>query len=221
MNGLNSGTMPSQAALANGREQRRQAARPAKRAKRVMPIIGETRMTRSGCAGGHRRRIERVLHRQRAAVGEADECKGARTGCAGAPRAPQAAWPPTSRPIRCRSVRRHGAVRRAAGWRWRQSRIAIAARDVPQAEGRIGQAVQQHHGADRRPGRFEDVGAVEVLREVPRIDRRCRRNSGSPAAALAARACPSLRCERQRRFLLPRRDSDSSRRHRASAAFIS
>src|SRR5262249_40581389 len=53
LNGLNSGTLLSQAALANAGKSAGRPASPAKRAKRVMPIIGEinTRRSGRGCAG--------------------------------------------------------------------------------------------------------------------------------------------------------------------------
>ncbi len=50
MKGLNSGTMPSQAALAKAGSSAGMAARPAKRAKLVTPIMGEIRTMRSGRA---------------------------------------------------------------------------------------------------------------------------------------------------------------------------
>src|ERR1700730_962618 len=48
LNGLNSGTMPSHAALANAGKIAGPPARPAKRAKRVMPTMGEINTRRSG-----------------------------------------------------------------------------------------------------------------------------------------------------------------------------
>ncbi|MNT31946.1 hypothetical protein D3C72_1678050 [compost metagenome] len=50
LNGLNSGTMLSQAALANAGSMAGRPATPAKRANVVMPTIGEIRTSRSGLA---------------------------------------------------------------------------------------------------------------------------------------------------------------------------
>ena len=100
----------------------------------------------------------------------------------------------------------HSTSVRAAGtvpWRRHPDRdgdeavVAIAARDVAQAVGRIGQAVQQHDRADRRAVGLEDVGAVPVLREAAGIDRRCRRSSGcpgprAPASSLSMTSRPHI-----------------------------
>ena len=50
LNGLNSGTMPSHAAFANAGNTAGQPNTPANRARLVMPIIGDSRMIRSGRA---------------------------------------------------------------------------------------------------------------------------------------------------------------------------
>ncbi|MCY1311141.1 hypothetical protein D9M70_614140 [compost metagenome] len=60
MKGLNSGTMPSQADLAKGGKKAGTDARPAKRAKRVMPIIGESRIRRSVRARAGSSRLSRA-----------------------------------------------------------------------------------------------------------------------------------------------------------------
>ena len=173
LNGLNSGRMPSHAALAKAGSSAGSAAMPAKRAKLVMPIIGEIRMRRSGrasclsssasrayfiasapplekptmCSGfdGPARRL-RLAHgeaRGRIPVLPFDVGQGGRNGAMG------------------RHPDRHGD----------KAVVAIAARDVAQAVGRIGEPVQQDDRADRRPVGLEDVGAVPVLREVAGIDR--------------------------------------------------
>ena len=78
LNGLNSGTMPSHAAFANAGNTAGQPNTPANRARLVTPIIGERSTMRSGRARfvvGER--IERVLHRERAAVRESDDVQRA------------------------------------------------------------------------------------------------------------------------------------------------
>ena len=52
--------------------------------------------------------------------------------------------------------------------------IAVAARDVSQAIGRISQPMQQHHRAARRPIRRQHIGAIPVLRKAAGVDRAAR-----------------------------------------------
>ena len=100
--------MSSHAAFANEGNTAGQPSTPAKRAKLVMPIMGEISTIRSG-ARARGLSIERVLQRQRAAVRIADECSGWRPG-------EQRAWRTASRvaasqsPAHLRESGRDGAV---------------------------------------------------------------------------------------------------------------
>ena len=146
---------------------------PAKRAKLVMPIIGEIRMSRSGRAScGSSSASSAYFIASAPPLEKPTMCSGidgpARRRASRTARR-VAAVPVLpfdvgqARPARCRGP--------ASGSPPPRSRVAIAAGDVAQAVGRIGQAVQQHHRADRRSVGLEDVGAVPVLREVAGIDR--------------------------------------------------
>ncbi len=55
-----------------------------------------------------------------------------------------------------------------------ETQLAIATRNVTEAVGRIGQTVQQDHRSGRRPIGLENIGVVEVVREVAGIDRATR-----------------------------------------------
>ena len=132
--------------------------------------------------------IEGVLHRQRAAVGEADDMERPRRANAPA----SLADGKTGRgvpvlPFDVGQGRRHGAVARHPDRHGDEAAVAIGARDVAQAVRRIGQPVQQDDGADRGPVGLEDVGAVPVLREVAGIDR--------AAGVVAVARCPRLLVE--------------------------
>mgnify|MGYP003693589755 CR=1 FL=1 len=118
-------------------------------------------------------RIERVFHRQRAAVGEAHDVERLRRVRHAACASRTARRVAASQSSHSTSVKRgrNGAMGRHPDRHRDEAVVAIAARDVAQAVGRIGEPVQQDDRADRRPVGLENVGAVPVLREVAGIDR--------------------------------------------------
>ncbi len=75
-----------------------------------------------------------------------------------------------------------------------EAAVAIAPCDVAQAVGQIGEAVQQHHGADRRSVGLEDVGAVPVLLEIAGVDRAAGEVAIAGGAASRPRACRRPLC---------------------------
>ena len=176
LNGLNSGTMPSHAALAKAGNIAGSAAKPAKRAKRR---DADHRRDQDEAVGPRQPLVvdgvERVFHRQRAAIGEADDME--RLGRADAPAGL------ANRQTRCRvpvlpfdigQRRRHGAVRRHPDRHRDEAPVAVVPCNVAQAVGRIGQAMEENDCAERRPVGLEDIRAVPIRREVAGIDRTAR-----------------------------------------------
>ncbi len=70
-----------------------------------------------------------------------------------------------------RESRRHGAMPRQAQADRGITVLGVDPRHVTQRVRRIGQSVQQHHGAQRLPCRQQRVRAVPVVREARRIER--------------------------------------------------
>ena len=116
--------------------------------------------------------VERVLHRERAAVGEPDQMQGAR----GTDAPPGLSHRETRRfrpvlPVDVGQGGRHGAMRRQPDRDGDIAVLPVPPREVAQAVRRIGQSVQQHDRADGGSFRLEDVRAIPVVREAARIDR--------------------------------------------------
>ena len=138
-----------------------------------MPIIGAIRTILSGS----RERLvgsgfQRVLHRQRTAVGEPDHMQGHRRPGKSA-RLPdgQARGRGPLLPLDGGQAPRNRAVAGHADRHRHVARLHVALRDMAQAVGRIRQAVQQHHRAGRCTIGLHDVGTIPVARELARIDR--------------------------------------------------
>ena len=129
-------------------------------------------MSRSPGQPAVRHGIESVFDRERSAVGEADDVqRRRRTGASTrfAHREPRRGVPVF--PLDIGQCRRHCAVPGQPDADSDKAAVAIAPSDVAQAVGCVGQAMQQHHGADRRSVGLEDIGAVPVLLEIARVDR--------------------------------------------------
>ena len=150
LNGLNSGTMLSQAALANGGSTAGRPARPAKRAKRVIPIIGVISTMRSSRASfGSSIASSAYFIASAPPFENPTRCNGA--GALDPParlahRQPRGRHPVF--PAHVGQAGRHGAVPRQADADRDEAAVAVALRDVPQAVRRVRQPVQQHHGPD-------------------------------------------------------------------------
>ncbi len=159
LNGMNSGTTDSHAARAKAGKKAGQPAMPAKRAKAVIPIIGESSTSRSG-AGQSRvlDRVERVLDRQRAAVGEADEVQrlAGADPAAGLTHGEPGGGGPVL-PGDVGECGRHGAVGRQARHDDQPAPLAVELADVAAAVGGVGEAVQEDHGADGLAGRLQHL----------------------------------------------------------------
>ena len=222
LKGLNSGTMPSHAALSKAGISAGQPNTPAKRAMLVMPIIGANSTMWSGrasdlsssassayfmasapplekpmtCSGvGRRRQAPRLAHRQ---------VRG---------RHPLL-------PLDLAQARGHGAV---AGQPDRHRHIAglhVAPRHVAQAVGRIGQAVQQHHRADRRARRRQHVGAVPVLCEAAWVDRAAAEVAVGLEACLGLELVGDLAAHLLEELLLDVRGSRPSRAGRSARPWL-
>ena len=146
MNGLNSGRMPSQAALAKAGQQRRQRGQPGEageggdadhRRDQHQPVGPRQR-------AGPRARPARISSPARRRWNSRRCAAAGRGRPARAPPAPPAASPPASppssprsgRPAPCRAPGRRGAERDEAA-------LPVALGDMAQAVGRIGQPVQE------------------------------------------------------------------------------
>ena len=116
--------------------------------------------------------VERVLHRQRPAVGEPDQMQRARRAdaAAGLPHRESGGFRPVL-PIDAGERARHGAMSRQPDRDGDKAARPVHAGDVAQAVRGIGQSVQQDDRADRRPVRLQHVGAIPVGREPARINR--------------------------------------------------
>ncbi len=161
LNGLNSGTMPSQAALAKGGKIAGSPANPAKRAISVTPIIGEISTTRAGRVQARLLdRVERVLHRQRATVRVADDVQ--RPPRAGPSHRLAHREPGRRGPILPMDLAQARRDRAVPGKPWHdrhEAAVPITPRDLAHAVGRVGEAVQEDDRADRRPGRLQQLAS--------------------------------------------------------------
>ena len=173
LEGVELGTHAEPRGLGEGREDAGHPATPAKRANRVMPIIGDSRTTRSGLANpGSSRPSSAYCKRQRAAVRVADQMeRRCRTGATARLADCQAGRRLPVLPVDVGEARGHRAVSRQADGDRQPAVRAVRLRDVPGAVRRVGETVQQHDGAARRPVGLEDEGAVPVVRQLRRIDR--------------------------------------------------
>ena len=115
-----------------------------------------------------------MAQHQRAAIGIADQMQG-QTRCAAARfahRESRGSGP--FRPGGVRQPRRHGSMAWHARRNGNEARFGIKLRQMAHAEGRIGQAMHQHHGAPGRGLRFKNKGSVPILGEAGRVERACR-----------------------------------------------
>ena len=173
LNGMNSGSDAQPGGLGEGREEGRPA--------------GDAGEAREFGDADHRRdqhepvgarqlgvldRVQRVLHRQRTAVREADEMQRlARPDASAglADREPRRRRPVL--PFDLGERRRHGAVRRQA-WDDRDiAPLAVELADMPLAERRVREPMQQHGRTHGRSVGLEHVRAVPVVGEMAGIDR--------------------------------------------------
>ena len=146
-----------------------QPAMPAKRAKAVIPIMGEISTRRSGL--GQRsvlQSVQRVLHGQGAAVGEAhemDRLVGADPAARLLDREAGGGLPVL--PVDVGQRRRDGAVRGQAGQEGKPAAVAVEPADVAAAVGGVGEPVQEDHRADGRAVRLQDVVRFQSSAKCP------------------------------------------------------
>ena len=165
--------MPSHAALAKAGKTAGKPARRAKRAKRVMPTIGEISTRRSG-RDSFSSLMESSAYIKASAPPLEKPDQMQRRGRPGA-RACFAHRKPRRRhpvlPLHVGQRGRDSAMCRHPRHDSHKPLIAIEARDMALTVRGIRQSMQKHDRTDRLSLRLQHKGTIEILRKVPRIDR--------------------------------------------------